>query len=431
MPFSQITRHMNENLTTGWTPTERIIFRFFFTYILLFFVFIPLSFLETDFFSFLDFLKLPYKIITIPFITWIGNTFFQITFSDYWYGGDSLFAYVTILTLFIVSIFVTIIWSFLDKRKAYHTLYRYMHLCVRYFLVCALFSYGFNKLSGSQFAFPSPIRMLQPYGDLNHWSVLWSFMGSSRFYSFFGGLLETTCGLLLLFRKTSTIGAILTLGVLGNVLMINIGYDVMVKIMLVNYLLMSFFLLAHNAKNLYKLFILHKSASFSIVPMVFQRVKKNRWIFIGLKLCLIFFILYPLAKREIRNVSGKMKPKTMEGIYIVEEFNLFNQANSSFTTDTLRWKKMATRYDNEMAIQYANGSLKFYTYKMDTSAKTFILNDPRDKKIKSEFLFTKPLPKHYLFEGVLNADSVHILVRKFDMDSLPLVKNRGKIKWYQ
>ncbi len=422
---------MNQNLTTGWTPIERIIFRFFFTYLVLFFVFIPLPFLGTDFFSFLDFLKLPYKIITLPFITWVGNTFFQITFSDYWYGGDSLFAYVTILVLFILSILVTIIWSLLDKRKAYHSLYRYMHLCTRYVLAYALFSYGFNKLSGSQFRFPSPIRMIQSYGDMKHWDVLWSFMGSSRSYSFFGGMLETICGLLLLFRKTSTIGALLTLGTLSNVLMINIGYDVMVKIMLVNYLLMSFFLLAHNAKNLYKLFILHKPASFSIVPMVFQRFKKYRWIFIGLKLCLIFFMLYPLVKREIRTISWRSEYEKMEVMYIVEEFNLRNQISSPLTIETVRWKKIATRYDEDLAIQYANDSLKFYKYKMDTLTKTFTIYDPRDKKIKSEFLYTKPSPKHYLFEGVLNADSVKILVRKFDMDSLPLVKNRGKIKWYQ
>lgn len=422
---------MNQTLTDSWTPAERVIFRFFFTYLLLFLVFVPQLFLEEKLFPFLDFLNLPYKIITLPFITWIGNAFFRITFSDYWYGGDSLFAYVTILVLFIHSILITIIWSLLDKQKAYHSLYRYMHLCTRYFLAYALFSYGFNKLSGSQFRFPSPVRMIQPYGDLNHWDVLWSFMGSSRSYSFFGGLIETICGLLLLFRKTSTVGALLTLGTLGNVLMINIGYGVMVKIMLVNYLLMSFFVLAHNVKNLYRLFILHKSGSFSIIPLAFQGVKKYRWIFIGLKICLIFLILYPLSKREIGNISWRSEYEKTEGIYIVEEFNLGKQSSSPLTTDTLRWKKMVTRYDDDMAIQFANGSLKFYKYKMDTSAKTFTLNDPRDKKIKSEFLYTRPSPKHYLFEGVLNADSVHIMVRKFDMDSLPLVKNRGKIKWYQ
>lgn len=422
---------MNQNLTVGWSPAERIVFRFFFTYLLLFFVFVPQLFLEEELFPFLDFLNLPYKFITTPFITWIGKNFFQITFSYNWYGGDNLFAYVTILALFVLSILITIIWSLLDKRKAYHSLYRYMHLCTRYFLAYALFSYGFNKLSGSQFRFPSPIRMLQPFGDLNHWDVLWSFMGSSRSYTFFGGLMETICGLLLLFRKTSTIGALLTLGTLTNVLMINIGYNVMVKIMLVNYLLMSFFLLAPNAKNLYKLFILHKAASFSIVPMIFQKVDKYRWIFIGLKLCLIFFMLYPLVKKEIRNISWRSEYQKMEVMYIVEEFNLRNQVSSPLTTETVGWKKIATRYSEDLAIQYANDSIKYYKYEMDTLTKTFTLYDPRDKKIKTKFLYIKPSPNHYLFEGVLNADSVHILVRKFDMDSLSLVKNRGKIKWYQ
>ena len=205
----------------------------------------------------------------------------------------------------------------------------------------------------------------------------------------------------------------------------------MVKIMLVNYLLMSCFLLAPNAKNLYKLFILHKAASFSIVPMVFQRVKKKWWVFIGLKLCLIFFMLYPLVKREIKTISWRTEFEKKEGIYIVEEFNLRNQVSSPLTTKTVGWKKIATRYDEDLAIQYANDSLKFYKYILDTLTKTFTLYDPRDKKIKTKFLYIKPSPNHYLFEGVLNADSVHILVRKFDMDSLPLVKNRGKIKWYQ
>ena len=59
--------------------------------------------------------------------------------------------------------------------------------------------------------------------------LLWTLMGYSRPYAVFAGLGEVSAGLLLLSRRTSTIGALISFGVMLNVVMLNFCYDVPVK----------------------------------------------------------------------------------------------------------------------------------------------------------------------------------------------------------
>ncbi len=55
--------------------------------------------------------------------------------------------------------------------------------------------------------------------------VLWWMMGSSPAYTIFSGSIETLGGALLLFRRTATLGAIVSAGAMLNVWMLNMCYD--------------------------------------------------------------------------------------------------------------------------------------------------------------------------------------------------------------
>lgn len=60
--------------------------------------------------------------------------------------------------------------------------------------------------------------------------LLWTFMRYSRPYSFFGGVMESVAVILLCFRRTATLGALTTVAVMTNVAMMNLAYDVQVKL---------------------------------------------------------------------------------------------------------------------------------------------------------------------------------------------------------
>ena len=62
---------------------------------------------------------------------------------------------------------------------------------------------------------PHLAKLVQPNGDSSPTSLLWILMGSSAAYSAFTGAVETLGGVLLFNRRTTTLGALISLGVLA------------------------------------------------------------------------------------------------------------------------------------------------------------------------------------------------------------------------
>ena len=105
-----------------------------------------------------------------------------------------------------------------------------LHTGAAWFVALHLFEYGFDKLFKSQFYLPEPNTLYTPLGQLTPDLAYWSVMGASHTYSVFAGLAEVGPGLLLLWGRTRLLGGLGALVVLLNVLAINIGFDVSVKL---------------------------------------------------------------------------------------------------------------------------------------------------------------------------------------------------------
>jgi hypothetical protein len=84
------------------------------------------------------------------------------------------------------------------------------------------------------------------------------FMGHSSAYGAFVGCVELVGACAVLFRRTVTIGALLLVGALSNVVMINLCYDVPVKLWSIQLLLMSAFLLLPDLQRLADVFLFNQ-----------------------------------------------------------------------------------------------------------------------------------------------------------------------------
>jgi hypothetical protein len=82
----------------------------------------------------------------------------------------------------------------------------------------------------SQFYLPEPNTLYTPLGQLTPDLAYWSVMGTSHFYSVFAGLTEVGAGLLLLWGRTRHVGGIVALAVLTNVVALNFGFAISVKL---------------------------------------------------------------------------------------------------------------------------------------------------------------------------------------------------------
>lgn len=418
---------MNQISTAEWSRSQLILFRFFFCYFVFFLLFLNDIF-PTQLFPFLDDVNAPFRFLRNSLFSWIGKSIILKDFDPYAFmGGDFYFAYVAVFTFLILSAFIALLWSVLDKRKSYNSLYKFLHTYGRYFLAYTLFIYGFAKLFGVQFRPLSPSSYMIPLSEWTPREFLWRFMGASRSYNFFGGLLEVIGGGLLLFRKTSTIGAIITLTILTNVLMLNIGYDVAVKLFTFHWILLSVFIMNKDVGQLYQLFVLHKQASLTIAPAI--QINWPRWVIYGLKFSLIFYMVFFQIKTGIANRKEVLAKSSLYGIYNIVNYYKNNAPYSTLLTDTIIWKKFASYGGRSIIIQYTNDSLKSYQYKMDTAGKIFKLIDRSDSTSNINFSYSIINGSDYNFNGVYNEDSIRFILKSVDMNKFPIMKTRNKIRW--
>lgn len=91
---------------------------------------------------------------------------------------------------------------------------------------------------------PTLAQLLQPYGTLSPASVLWLQVGSSHPYEMALGAVEVIAGLLLFVPRTAVLGTMLSLASMAQVFLMNMTFDVPVKLLSFHLLLISLVLLA-------------------------------------------------------------------------------------------------------------------------------------------------------------------------------------------
>jgi uncharacterized membrane protein YphA (DoxX/SURF4 family) len=176
-------------------------------------------------------------------------------------SGDTTFAYVQVLCFVGVALAAAGLWSLAGaRRKEHRALLAALRICVRFLLAGAMLSYGMSKVLGIQFPTPSPLRLMESYGDSSPMGLLWTFMGASRAYSVCAGAAEVAGGALLFFRRTTPLGALVIAAVMTNVVLLNLCYDVPVKLYSLHLLGMAVFLLAPDLRALAKVLLPGRAA---------------------------------------------------------------------------------------------------------------------------------------------------------------------------
>jgi uncharacterized membrane protein YphA (DoxX/SURF4 family) len=185
-------------------------------------------------------------------------------------SGDTAQDWVDMLALLVCAVAGSLLWTAISewrgRRKEYRTLYAWLRLAIRLVLASILLGYGFSKIFDLQFPPPAAGVLQEPYGQSSPMGLLWTFMGFSTPYVIFAGLAEAIPGVLLLFRRTATLGALAACAVLLNVL--NFCYDVPVKLYSTLYLLMALFLLLPDAGPMWRFFVLRRDSRIAGVSLL-------------------------------------------------------------------------------------------------------------------------------------------------------------------
>ena len=407
-----------------WTGFKRLIFRFCFLYFTIYIFFTP----NND----LSFINSLYEWLNEQlhhFIPWFAKTFFgykhDITIFTNG-SGDTTYDYMLWFFGIALTVVGTITWTLLDrKRGSYNALYYWMRVLVRFYLFYTMINYGVFKVIKLQFPFPYLERLVQPYGESSPMGLVWAYMGYSTSYNYFTGYAELLAGVLLIFRRSTTIGALVCLGVMTNVFMINMSYDVPVKLLSFNTILMCLFLLAKDAKRMLVFFILNKSTLPADLNLPYTN-KKLRYCMIALKWAFVIFIISTTFREAIegQKLYGNKAPKPpLYGIYNTETFIRNKDTIPPLDTDTTRWRRLIIQREQFASVKLNNDSIRIYNFQVDTVTRTAVVFPNWDTLNKARFKYTNDTA-YLTLSGKLKNDSVYIKLKKFDISKFKLV-NRG------
>lgn len=406
-----------------WSNFQKIAFRFCF----LFFTFHIFPFPIGDIPVVGEFISTQYENFWNTLVNGGGKIFFkipEITVKPNG-SGDTTWNWVQEFLILLLSAIGCFIWSLFDrKRTDYRGLNYWNNVWIRYCLGFTMLSYGIYKIFPSQFGTITSYRLYQQLGDMSPMGLLWTFMAYSTKYQFFAGLMECIGGALLLFRRTTLLGALISISVMVNVFALNMCYDVPVKLYSFLLILMAIYLAAPDFQRLLSFFILQKPTA--APPQYQPSFSDKKWYKvtrIALKTLMILGIIIPLFIQMFDREDMRKAPLTaFYGPYNVSK-HIKNGVELPLT-DSLRWEKFfidRRGFANNIYASNEMGVRDRIFFEKNDSSKTVEFSTVKDT---THYLFTyhQPDSTTLIFDGKLGNDSLHIELLKQKNKDFLLVK---------
>jgi len=412
------------NKTQDWPAWRRIAFRFFFIYILL--NISPWTWLGD-----------------IPGISYLNDLYskamdWAVNFSnDHFFhvrkvlvplngSGDTSYGWAQVWLFLSIAVIGCIVWSLLNKkRKAYHQLNYWLCVFTRYYIALIAFIYGIEKLFALQMPFPNLSQLATPLGDFLPMRLSWMFIGYSTPYQVFSGVMETMVGLLLLYRRTATLGILMGTAVFLNVMMLNLCYDIPVKIFSIHIVLLCLFLMVNEFDRIVCFFILNKPAA---ACNIYEFHFAKRWMRIARIVLKIAFIVIAVGLQfynmvqyyKSTNTDLSVKPiKT--GVYDVAVFAINKDTIPLSVNDSLRWQDVIFDKNGLGSIKTADTAFRqryrraYFNYVADTIKHTIGFKKMQGDSINIfQFNYSLPDSSTVLLWGSRKNDSVYVQLKKSD-----------------
>lgn len=339
-------------------------------------------------------------------------------------SGDTSFDYAVLLTTLIVAMAGAIIWSLLDhKRKSYNQASYWLRTLIRYNLMITCFFYGLIKWYGMQMPFPSNSELATSLGDLLPMRLSWLFIGYSAPYEMFSGFMEILAGLLMFNRKTITLGLFMALTVFINVMVLNLCYDIPVKLFSIHLVVFCLYLLLHDAKRLMGFFIFNRASPANTVNSLFLPKKWMRVSHILLKIAFFgFFFIKPFFNLRERQQAMQNQKDTLplkSGMYDVLLFAVNKDTIPGLISDTLRWKDLVIEKTGLVSVgstdtvfrqRYRRG---YCVAEADTASQILhFKKSGRDSVFFGRFQYHFPDSSTVTLKGRYKNDSLFVLLKR-------------------
>ena len=420
---------------TRWSAPERIAFRFGFVYFALFNLEVILHLLPFPPFTQLFWL---FDMVRWNTVLWVSRHVLHVAHdfgTDYLNTTagtkDTTYYYVQTLCYLVVAIIASLVWSWFDrKRQEYAGCHRWFLLLLRASLATALISYGAAKVFPYQFPPPALSQFIQIYGNSTRNQLLWISMGVAPTYSCFGGLVEVIAGLLLMVPQLATLGALMSSAVVGNVLMLNFGYDVGAKLLVINLAAMGLVILLPDMGKLADFFLWNRNTSAVSEKPFFRRQSLNRAILVlqvAFGILLLSYDLYRSYQLSSQIVISRNAP--LSGIWAVDDYEISGQPRPAMSDNPHRWQRLIVNSTDQAQVQVMTGGVQALYLRCDPHAKSFVLTESGVPSWIAELTYDDSKPGFLVLNGKMGG--LPVLIRLHREDESKFALNDHTIHWIQ
>jgi hypothetical protein len=348
-----------------------------------------------------------------------------------------------IQTLWYVAAAVVIAGAWTAMRGRFRNperTHQWFRAFLRYPLAFSMIEYGVWKFARVQFGVLPLQQQMTPLGEFSPSALMWAFMSYSYWYRAFAGFAEVLGGVLLLWRRTTMLGALIVFAAMSNVLALNLSYDVSVKMLAGHLLLMSVILLVPELPRLTRIFVLNRATGPASLPPFVADSRSARWLRYAAMLYAAYgvgTVVWDNASMGARAHSGQ--PVPLAGIYDVESLTR-NGVAVTGASDARRWNRVAIEPTGFLTIQFPDDRTESFMTDIDLTAghlmivqptggidarfdyrnyfipftRALIATVPPSDSRRSLFTLEQPDRAHIRLSGRLHADSIDVVLRRFD-----------------
>ncbi len=378
-------------------------------------------------------------------------------------GRWGLLSYINLFIPFVIALAGGTLWSYVDKKpRNYDRLYYWVRVLVRYRVGIGIVAWGFRKLVPGQMVWPTLGILNTPMGDFQAQKLYWQSVGITPGYEVFLGVAEFTAGFLLLFRKTTALGAALTAVVLGNIVIANHAYDGSVHVHSACYTILALILLWYHLPPIWNLLVKEKDS----IPAAFYPVINEKWLkytrtglkaFVHVVFVALFFVLqvddYVHAPYRLPDTPGLAGA---EGIYTVTEFKRNSVVLPYSPLDSIRWQDAVfenwstlsfkvnraavmdqsngggySKKDIERTWELAGigGGRRYFYYELDTLHHTLRLFNKNEKHKEEKLVlqYSRPSDTRIFLSGLNEfKDSIYVVLDRQEK-AYPAIEKRKEI----
>ena len=416
---------VEQEVVPSWHPATRIAFRFCMVYFGLYVIttqMMPAMSLILPDFGAIP----PMRNLTL----WVGHHLLGVANIPMQPSGsgDRLFNWTHAFTLLLIAAISTAIWSVVARRRLHHErAFAWFRLFLRLAVATTFLGYGFAKVFPMQMPILALTRLVEPFGNFSPMGVLWYSVGASPAYEIATGSMEVLGGLLLFLPRTAIVGALVCLMDASMIFLLNMTYDVPVKLFSFHLILMSLFLLAPNARRLFDLFLVQRSTNLRAEPRVGGR---RAVVAQGVYGLLILGLQIQSGFRGWHTFGAGAPKSALYGIWEVKEMAIGGVPRPVLLGDTTLVKRVIFQQATAASLQMMDDSFRRFNAKVDTATKQLTLTTMgSDNVTQSPLSYQRPDHEHLLIDGMIEGRLTHLVLQFRDPDSF-LQRSRG-FHWVQ